>query len=135
MHVAYRWVCGGVSVNYHIISDFRSALGAALDDLFAQVLAMLMHQGLVSLSRVAQDGTRVRASAGAASFRRAPTLRHCLAEAVVQDAQSYQQLLDSAARADVYEAVRQGVDDIVHGRTRPARKVFNELRRRHGVSR
>ncbi len=81
MHVAYRWVCGGVSVNYHIISDFRSALGAALDDLFAQVLAMLMHQGLVSLSRVARDGTRVRASAGAASFRRAPTLRRCLAEA------------------------------------------------------
>ncbi len=57
------------------------------------------------------------------------------AEAVVQDAQSYQRLLDSASRADVYEAVRQGLDDIVKGRTRPARKVFNELRRRHGVSR
>ena len=57
------------------------------------------------------------------------------AEAVVQDAGAYQRLLDSAARADVYEAVRQGVDDIVHGRTRPARQVFSELRRRHGVSR
>ena len=57
------------------------------------------------------------------------------AEAVVQDAESYQRLLDSAARADIYEAVRQGVDDIAHGRIRPARKVFNELRRRHGVSR
>ena len=57
------------------------------------------------------------------------------AEAVVQDAASYQRLLDSAARADVYEAVRQGVDDIAHGRTRPARKAFNKLRRRHGVSR
>lgn len=57
------------------------------------------------------------------------------AEAVVQDAESYQRLLDSAARADVYEAIRQGVDDIAHGRTRPARKAFNELRRRHGVSR
>ncbi len=57
------------------------------------------------------------------------------AEAVVQTAESYQQLLDTAARADVYEAIRQGVDDIVHGRTRPARKVFNELRRRHGVPR
>jgi prevent-host-death family protein len=55
------------------------------------------------------------------------------AEAVVQDAESYQRLLDSAARADVYAAVRQGVDDIVLGRTRPARKVFNELRRRHGT--
>jgi prevent-host-death family protein len=57
------------------------------------------------------------------------------AAAVVQDAESYQRLLDSAARADVYEAVRQGLADVVHGRTRPARQVFDELRRRHGVSR
>ncbi|HVA82107.1 MAG TPA: type II toxin-antitoxin system Phd/YefM family antitoxin [Candidatus Binataceae bacterium] len=57
------------------------------------------------------------------------------AQAVVQDAESYQRLLDSAARADIYEAIRQGVDDIVHGRTRPARIVFDELRRRHGVCR
>ena len=57
------------------------------------------------------------------------------AEAVVQTAESYQRLLDAASRADVYEAVRQGVDDIANGRTRPARQVFNELRRRHGVPR
>ena len=57
------------------------------------------------------------------------------AEAVVQDAQAYQQLLDIAARADVYEALRQGLDDIAHGRTRPAREVFSEFRRRHGLSR
>jgi transposase len=80
-HDAYRWICGGVSVNYHMISDFRSAHGAALDDLFTQVLAVLMHRGLLSLKRVAQDGTRVRASAGTASFRREPRLRRCLAEA------------------------------------------------------
>lgn len=57
------------------------------------------------------------------------------AEAVVQDAEAYQRLLDTAARADVYEAIRQGLEDSGHGRARPARKVFNELRRRHGVSR
>lgn len=57
------------------------------------------------------------------------------AEAVVQTAESYQRLLDAASRADVYEAIRQGADDIVRERTRPARKVFNELRRRHGVPR
>ncbi len=57
------------------------------------------------------------------------------AEAVVQDAKAYQQLLDIAARADVYEAIRQGLDDIAHGRTRPAREVFSEFRRRHGLSR
>lgn len=80
-HDAYRWICGGVSVNYHMISDFRSEHATALDDLFTQVLAVLMHKGLLSLRRVAQDGTRVRASAGAASFHRQPTLERCLAEA------------------------------------------------------
>lgn len=57
------------------------------------------------------------------------------AEAVVQDAEAYQRLLDIAARADVYEAIRQGLDDIAHGRTRPAEKVFADFRRRHGLSR
>jgi len=57
------------------------------------------------------------------------------AEAVVQDAESYQRLLDIAARADVYEALRQSADDIAHGRTRPAREFFKEFRRRHGIPR
>lgn len=57
------------------------------------------------------------------------------AEAIVQDAAEYQRLLDIAARADVYEAIRQGLDDIDHGRTRPAREVLDELRRRYGIPR
>lgn len=57
------------------------------------------------------------------------------AEAVVQDAKSYQRLLDIAARADVFEAIRQGLDDIAHGRTRPVEEVFAEFRRRHGLHR
>jgi PHD/YefM family antitoxin component YafN of YafNO toxin-antitoxin module len=57
------------------------------------------------------------------------------AEAVVQDAEAYQRLLDIAARADVHEAIRQGLDDIAQGRTRPAREVFKELRQRHGIPR
>lgn len=81
VHDAYRWICGGVSVNHHMISDFRKDHGKALDDLFSQILAVLMHKNLVSLHRVAQDGMRVRASAGAASFHRQPTLERCLAEA------------------------------------------------------
>ena len=44
-------------------------------------------------------------------------------------------LLDTAARADVHEAIRQGLEDVGHGRTRPAREVFNEIRRRHGIAR
>jgi len=77
-HAAYRWICGGVRVNYHTLSDFRSGHGAALDELFTQVVGMLMAQHLITLWRVAQDGTRVRASAGAASFRRKARLKACL---------------------------------------------------------
>ena len=80
-HVAYRWICGGVSVNYHTLSDFRTAHAEFLDDLLTQSVATLMHEGLVTLQRVAQDGMRVRASAGAASFRRRATLEECQAEA------------------------------------------------------
>jgi prevent-host-death family protein len=57
------------------------------------------------------------------------------AEAVVQDAESYQRLLDIAAQSDVFEAIRQGIYDIAHGRTRPAREVFQSLRRKYGIRR
>ena len=69
-HDAYRWICGGVQVNYHTLSDFRVDHGAVLDELLTDNLAALMAVGVVKLKRVAQDGVRVRASAGAASFRR-----------------------------------------------------------------
>ena len=54
---------------------------------------------------------------------------------VVPDAGACQRLLDIAARADVYEAIRQGLDDVAHGRTQPAREVLDEIRRRHGMPR
>jgi len=80
-HVAYEWICGGVSVNYPTLSDFRTDHAEVLDDLLTRSVASLMHEGLVTLDRVAQDGMRVRASAGAASFRREPTLQECLVQA------------------------------------------------------
>lgn len=83
-HLAYQWLCGGVSMNYHTLADFRTAHGAFLDTLLTQGVAVLLAQGLVTLERVAQDGGRVRAGAGAASFRRGATLEACLAEAAAQ---------------------------------------------------
>lgn len=83
-HHAFRWLCGGVSVNYHTLSDFRVQHLEFLDDLLTHSVAVLREQELVDLNRVAQDGMRVRASAGAASFRRRPTLEECLAEATEQ---------------------------------------------------
>jgi len=81
VHDAYRWICGGVSVNHHSLSDFRVEQVEFLDQVLTQSVAVLMSQGLVKLQRVSQDGMRVRASAGAASFRRKPKLRQCLKEA------------------------------------------------------
>lgn len=83
-HVAYRWICGGVSVNYHTLSDFRTGHPEVLDDLLTHSVAALMHEGLVSLHRVAQDGMRVRAHAGASSFRRRVTLEECRSQAQEQ---------------------------------------------------
>jgi transposase len=83
-HDAYRWLRGGVPINYHMLADFRVAHRQALGDLLTRILATLMKEGLVSLSRVAQDGVRVRASAGAASFRAQAGLEVCLAEAHAQ---------------------------------------------------
>jgi prevent-host-death family protein len=57
------------------------------------------------------------------------------AAAVVQDPDAYQRLLDIAAAADEEEAIRQGLEDVAHGRTRPAREVFEEFRRKHGIPR
>ena len=81
LHAAYRWICGGVAVGYHTLTDFRSQQGEVVNALITQVLALLMQQDLVDLSRVAQDGSRVRASAGASSFRRAQTLQALMQEA------------------------------------------------------
>ena len=83
-HAAYRWLRGGVPVNYHTLSTFRTAHGAALDGLLTQVLAVMMKQGLVRLKRVAQDGTRVRAAAGDGSFRRRARLADYTQQAAAQ---------------------------------------------------
>jgi transposase len=77
-HDAYRWIRGGVSVNYHTLSDFRVAHHAALHDLLTQSIAALIKRSVITLARVAHDGTRVRASAGLRSFRRRPTLEEAL---------------------------------------------------------
>lgn len=80
-HDAYRWICGGVSVNYHVLNDFRSSCDKLMDELLTDNVAALAAVGAIELERVAQDGMRVRASAGAASFRRQQSLQEHLAQA------------------------------------------------------
>jgi transposase len=69
-HDAYRWLCGGVSVNYHGLADFRTAHPDLLDRLLTESVATLSAAGVIDLDEVVQDGVRVRAAAGAGSFRR-----------------------------------------------------------------
>jgi len=83
-HAAYRWMCGEVTMNYHTLSDFRTGHVDLLDRMLSESVASLMAEGLVTLERVAQDGVKVRASAGAGSFRRQPTLEEALAAAEEQ---------------------------------------------------
>jgi len=77
---AYRWICGGVGVNYYTLSNFRSA-HPFLDELLTHLIAVLMQEGLVVLKRVAHDSRRERASARARSFRRGQGLEEFVAAA------------------------------------------------------
>lgn len=80
----YMWICGEVGVNHHLLSDFRTAHGEFLDELLTDTIATLMHQNVVTLETAAQDGMRVRASAGSGSFRREKSLKKCREEAAEQ---------------------------------------------------
>jgi transposase len=68
-HSAYRWLLGGVPVNYHGLSDFRSGHGELLDRVLTESVASLAASGLIDLDEVAADGTKVQANAGRGSFR------------------------------------------------------------------
>lgn len=100
-HIVYRWLCGGVSVNYHTLSDFRSNSEEELDDLLTDSVARLRAAGAVTLNRLAHDGMRVRASAGSGSFRRLETLERYREEARARVAALRQELESdpSACRA------------------------------------
>jgi len=80
-HLAYQWLCGGVSVNHHMLSDFRSQGEDHWDALLTQIVGSLLAEDLVTMERVAQDGMRVRANAGKSSFRRRGRLEECLEDA------------------------------------------------------
>ena len=94
----YQWLCGGVSLNHHTLSDFRVGHGAALDELLTQVIAALVEKDLVSVHRISQDGTRVRACAGASSFRRKERLGRLLEQARAHVAE-LRSLLDDPERS------------------------------------
>ena len=117
--MAYLWICGDVGVNHHLVSDFRTAHGDVLDGLLTDTVATLLHQGLVTLETVGQDGMRVRASAGSGSFRRRATLQKCHQEAQ-QQVERLRQERESQSEQDQNDKRRQAARERV-AREREAR--------------
>jgi transposase len=99
-HLAYRWLCGGVSMNPHTLADFRTAHTELLDRLLAGGVATLVEAGLVALDVLAQDGLRLRAAAGAASFRRRKRLEELRAAAQARVARLRAELETDPAAGD-----------------------------------
>jgi transposase len=104
----FEWICGGVTLNYHTLADFRVAHEEFLDGLLTNSVAVLEEQGLVTMERMAQDGMKVRASAGAASFRSRTRLEELREEAQAQvEALKKELKKDPAAGTRRQEAARK----------------------------
>lgn len=117
---AFRWIVGGVAVSHHSLSAFRVGHGGLFDRLLTDILASLMHKGLLRLDLVAQDGTRVRASASAPSFRRYESLLECREQAalhlkaVLADADNPEHTEgEHAARKAAAEAFQKRIEEAI----------------------
>ena len=137
-HDAYRWLRGGVPLNYHLLSDFRGGHGEVLDQLLTDLVAVLLKEDVVKLTRVAHDGMRVRASAGEGSFRGEKTLRECLREAKEQVEQLAEEgehpdpLLNQREQAAQERAARERGERVEEAlRQLPEVRAVKERQKRH----
>ena len=94
----FQWLCGDVTLNHRLLSDFRTDHGQALEKLFASVIATLVKKDLVKVKRISQDGVRARASAGSSSFRRSQTLAK-LREAAQEHMRQLGELLEDPEKS------------------------------------
>jgi transposase len=124
-HDAYRWLCGGVSVNYHTLSTFRVGCADLLDRLLSEHLAALAKAGLIDLDTLVQDGVRIRASAGASSFRREGTLDRHLAvvEELKREVDADPEASNRRIKAAKERAVRERSE-----RVKAAQKALAEIK-------
>jgi transposase len=109
---AYRWLCGEVGVNHRILSEFRNDQGGWIEQLLCDHVASLSAAGLINLDEVAQDGVRIRANAGAASFRRHKTLRSELAKAKALLRRLAKQDDDDPSSGRKYRAARERAERV-----------------------
>ena len=111
----FGWLTGLTVINHHTLSEFRTAHGAALDELFVEVLGVLSQAGVVSLGRVMHDGMKVKANAADNSFRREPSLRQHL----------------EAARQQVEPLEQEGSEENLEGKAWTQRRQQAQRRAAH----
>jgi transposase len=130
-HDVYRWLCGGVSVNYHSLADFRVGCADLLDRLLSEHLAALAEAGVVDLDTLTQDGVRIRANAGHASFRRAATLERHLAtaQAVVEELKREVEAHPDASNQRIRAAKRRAAHER-SARVQAAQTALAEIKRK-----
>jgi transposase len=128
-HDAYRWLCGGVSVNYHTLGDFRIGHADLLDRLLSEHIASLAEAGLIDLATLAQDGVKIRASAGTSSFRRAETLERKLemAQAVVEQLKTESETHPEESNKRIQAAKERAARERVE-RVKAAQAALEELK-------
>ncbi len=124
-NLAYQWILGGVSVNYHTLSDFRVLCEKELDELLTESVAALMSEGVVKLERTAQDGVRVRANAGTRSFRRQMRLEIFLKAAQEQ----VEQLKEAGQKEleDMSDRTRAARQRAAQERVKRVKKALEEI--------
>lgn len=123
---AFQWIVGDQRVSHDTLSVFRIGHSAALDKTFTDVLGVLLHKKLATLDLVAQDGTRVRASASAPSFRQEPSLEECREQAALH-VKAVLAESDDAETSDAEKAARLAAARDYQARVEAAIVVVQEL--------
>lgn len=128
-HDAFKWICGGVNVNYHTISDFRTQHGDQLDELLTMSVVALANSDIITLEKVSQDGMRVRANAGSGSFKREPTLNdhYVLAQSLVEDIKEEEKKHPGACKTRLAAAELKAAEDRLQ-RVAKAKDELEKLR-------
>jgi transposase len=127
-HLAYQWICGGVPVNHHSLSDFRNLATDRLNELLTQSVSTLMATGLVEIRRVSQDGMKVRASAGASSFRTRGSLEKMVGQQVERLAQEIEG--DPGAASKREQSAREQAAEDRQKRIKQALEEMKEAEKR-----
>jgi transposase len=127
-HLAYQWICGGVPINHHSLSDFRNAATDLLEGVLTQSVERLMRAGVVQIKQVSQDGMKVRASAGASSFRTRGKLEQLARQQVetlareIEDDGGASDQRDEKERTEASERIKRALEEMDEAEARKRSK-------------